>query len=262
MRPPDEFIDNLYISDEYIANNPSLHLEDSPWKIKKIIPLIDKLFTEKHLKKEEVNLLDIGGGAGVILNSIGIYIEKFGLKVNKIALDLSPGMLEIQKENNPDLITALNEDIRRTSLSDKEIDLSLMIDVIEHIPNPMEAFEELNRISKFVILKVPLEDNFWFNAINFIRSGRPRQNTIESIGHINIYNFNKLKNQVEKSGSQVLDHYYTNVADYYLNSEHYNKKMKKIGKFIFFIQSQIFRISPKIFSIIFNDYVMMLIKCN
>ncbi|MEN4006700.1 MAG: methyltransferase domain-containing protein [Methanobacteriaceae archaeon] len=162
------------------------------------------------------------GGAGLILNGISTHIkERYGIRVNKFALDLSPGMLEIQKKINPDLKTALNEDIRKTSLGNKEIDLTLMIDVLEHIPNSAEALEELKRISKFVIFKVPLEDNLLDKTLNSITRGKSRQQVIETVGHINVYNFKTLKYQISEHTGQVLDSYFTNVFKYVLNSEHY-----------------------------------------
>jgi SAM-dependent methyltransferase len=260
MKSINEYTKNLYLTDEYIIKNPSLHEEDSPWKVSKIIPLIDK-FTG-YLNKDEINLLDVGGGAGLILNAVSTYIEKsYGIKVNKFALDLSPGMLEIQKKRNPDLKKALNEDICKTSLSTKEIDLTLMIDVLEHVPNPTEALGEVKRISKFVILKVPLEDNLLLKTLNFVRGGKPRQRAIETIGHINIYNFGKLKHQIEKHTGRILDFYFTNVFDYYRNSEHYKNKMKMRKKLINFVAAHLFRLSPKLCSLIFNDFVMILVKC-
>jgi hypothetical protein len=48
-------------------------------------------------------------------------------------------MLDVQRKNNPDIKQTLNEDVRHTSLRDKHIDLMLMIDVLEHVPNPEEA---------------------------------------------------------------------------------------------------------------------------
>jgi hypothetical protein len=90
MKNINKDITNLYLTDEYIIKNPSLHEEDSPWKVSKIIPLIEK-FTG-YLNKDEINLLDVGGGAGLILNATSTYIkERCGIKVNKFALDLSPG---------------------------------------------------------------------------------------------------------------------------------------------------------------------------
>lgn len=260
MESINEYAKNLYLTDEYIIKNPSLHEEDSPWKVSKIISLIDKF--SNYFNKDEINLLDVGGGAGLILNAVSVYIRKvYSIKVNKFALDLSPGMLEVQKKRNPDLKKALNEDIHRTSLGSKEIDLTLMIDLLEHVPNPTKALEEIGRISKFVILKVPLEDNLLLKTRNFIGRGKPRRHAIETIGHINVYNFGELKYQIEKHMGQLLDFYFTNVFNYYQNSEHYKNKLKIRSKLINFIAVHLFRLWPKLCSIIFNDFVMILVKC-
>lgn len=203
-----------------------------------------------------------GGGAGLILNAISVYIEKnYKITVNKFVLDLSPGMLKIQKERNPNLKKTLNEDICKTSLADKEIDLTLTIDLLEHVTNPTETLKELKRISKFVIFKVPLEDNLLYRSWNFIKRGKPRQRAIETIGHINVYRFSKLKYEIEKHTGQVIGYYFTNVFDYYRKSEYYNKNMKIRSKLINFVAVNLFKLSPKLCSLIFCDFVMILVKC-
>ena len=134
----------LYQTGQYVRNHPLLHAEDASWKIGQILPLVDSFIG--YQKKTEVTVLDVGGGAGLILKAVSMYINReHNVKVNKIALDLSPDMLERQKSENPDLKRALNEDIRNTSLNNKEIDLTLMIDVLEHVPSPEEALEEVRR---------------------------------------------------------------------------------------------------------------------
>jgi len=50
----------LYTSNQYINLNPTLHEEDSPWKIEQIIPLIDEFV--KQTGKKKINVLDVGGG--------------------------------------------------------------------------------------------------------------------------------------------------------------------------------------------------------
>ena len=260
MENINEYTKNLFRTDEYITKNPSLHEEDSPWKVSKIVPLIDEFID--HINKDEINLLDVGGGAGLILNMTSNYIkDRYGLKVNKFALDLSPGMLEIQKKRNPDLLKALNEDISKTSLDDKKIDLTLLIDLLEHIPNSIEALEEVKRISKFAIFKVPLENNLYIKTWNFIKRGKPRQNLIEILGHINVYNFGELKYQIQKHSGQVLDSYFTNVFDYFQNSEHYKNKRRTIDKLIHFVAAHTYKLSPKLCTFIFNDFAMILVKC-
>jgi len=260
MKNLNDFVNNLYQKDDYIKKNPFLHEEDSPWKVSKIIPLVDKFIS--YIDKSEINMLDVGGGAGIILKEISIYInEKYKIKVNKYILDLSPGMLKIQKKRNPDIKKALNENICKTTFKNKEIDLVLIIDVLEHVSNPRKALKELKRISNFVIFKVPLEDCFFSKLWNFVNNGKPRQCIIENIGHINIYNIDKLKYQIEKHAGQLLDYCFTNVFEYYQNSDFYKKNMKFIKKIRNFISNYLFKISPKLCSYFFTDFAMILIKC-
>lgn len=51
---------NIYTSDEYIRKNPTLDVEDTPWKLTKVIPLVDEFLTDSSLKG--VNILDVGYG--------------------------------------------------------------------------------------------------------------------------------------------------------------------------------------------------------
>jgi len=253
-----KYTKEFYLSDEYIKKNPSLHVEDSPWKVIKIIPFIDDFIQFFNYKTK---ILDVGGGAGLILKEISTYIEnRYDILVKKYALDLSPGMIKIQRLINPDIIKALNEDICKTSLGDKEIDLILMIDVLEHIPNSIIALEEMKRISRFIIFKVPLEDNLCCRIWNFAMRGKPRQKAIENIGHINVYNFFTLKYLIEKHTGLIINYAFTNVFDYRFNSKHYNKKTL-LSKTYYFIGRFLFRISPKFCSLLFTDFIMILVKC-
>ena len=256
----ENYIKGLYLEDEYLKKIPTLHEYDSPWKLSKIIPLVDEFLYK--FEKEEINLLDVGGGAGLILKGISKYIENRHNKiVYKYVLDLSPKILEIQKKRNPDLKRALNEDICNTSISNKEIDLTLMIDVLEHIPYPQIALKELRRISNFVILKVPLEDNLYYRIWNFLKRGEKRHYSIENSGHINFYNFYELKNQIRSCLGAIVNFYFTNVFEFLKRSPHYNKNMNFKDKLINLISLNMFKVSPKLTSSLFHDFIMILCKC-
>jgi SAM-dependent methyltransferase len=242
---------------EYIRRYPSLHEEDSFWKVSKILPLVDEVLY--CFDNNEINLLDVGGGAGLILSAVSTYIEQnYSIKVNKFALDVSPSILKIQRKINPDLKKALNEDICQTSLANKEVDITLLIDVLEHVLNPTEALREVGRISKFAILKVPLECSPFIGVLNFMTWGVTKS-TRDLIGHINVYNSYKLIHQIERNTGYVMDFFFTNVFDYFLTSKHYKRSVP--GKFINSIAKFVFRLSPKLCSFIFEDFVMILVKC-
>jgi SAM-dependent methyltransferase len=261
LKDVEKLVRELYLKDEYLIKNPSLHEEDSPWKVSKIAPLVDTFINHIN-KKDEINLLDVGGGAGLILGAISTYIEKnFGIKVNKYALDLSASMLGVQKQRNPDLKLALNEDICKTSLGDKQMDLVLLIDVLEHVTDPAEALQEIKRISRFSILKVPLEDNLTGRTWNFIKRGAPRRDGIEKFGHINSYSFSRLRYQIEKHAGHVLDFYFTNVFQYFRNKERYKEKSGFLTRLNDFLASRLFLLSPGLSSSVFGDHVMVLVRC-
>lgn len=254
------YMNNIYVNNEYIVKNESLHEEDSPWKIEKILPLIDNFIG--LINKKQINLLDVGGGAGLILNAVSMYIEgKYKIKVNKVALDLSSKMLEIQKKNNPDLEIILNEDIEKTSLVDKEIDLALMIDVLEHTPDPMKVLAEIRRISKYAIFKVPLEDNLFNRIYNLFNNNKIKKHALENFGHINTYNLSVLFGQIKKQAGQIVYCYFANTSDYLRRSEYYRNGQKLRRKLIYIIIGFFCKLSPKLCSLIFDDSAMILIRC-
>jgi hypothetical protein len=233
-------------------------LRDCSWKVKKSITLIDKFVN--CVNKNEVNLLDVGGGSGLLLKAFSSYIEKnFGKAVHKFALDPSQNLLQVQKKTNPDLKKALIEDICKTSLSYKEIDLTLMIDVLEHVPYMVEALKELKRISSFVLFKVPLEDCLLRRTSNLLMRGKPRRYEAEVFGHINVFNLKKLRFLIEKHAGKFLDFYFTNVFEYFLNSKDY--KLRLSQKFKNLVATYIFKFSPTLCSLIFYDHVMILVEC-
>jgi len=239
------------------------------WKVSKIMPLLHRVVG--CTGNSEVCLLDVGGGTGLVLNRISSCIEKtYDVKVRKLALDLSPKLLEIQKKTNPDLEKALNEDICKTSLGNKEIDLTLMIDVLEHLPDPKGTLEELRRISDFAIFKVPLEDNLHRRLLNLLTRGKYRQHDMENVGHINTYNFVKLQQQIENHFGQILDFHFTNVFDldraWSTMDFHLTNVFDLDGAFgtsanlINSFAACIFELSPRMCSIMFYDFVVILAK--
>jgi len=249
-------MENLYKSDEYIRKNPTLHAEASAWKVSKILPFIDFL-VDKELRKNKLKLLDVGGGAGLILRGVAGHIEDRGIDVKKYALDLSPRMLEVQRRNNPDLLKVLNEDIRHTSLADKEVDIALLIDVLEHVPEPQIALRELRRISKYAIFKIPLESNLASKISNFLDRGKLRRHFIQDCGHINVYGLSAVLKQIETYLGHIFMVNFTNVFDYSLGQN----KLNWIGRIEAILGLAMSKVYPKLASLVFGDFIVLLVKC-
>ena len=119
---------DIYNDNTYLEYNPTIHIEDSEFKFNNIIKFLEKI----KIQDKKIKILDIGGGAGIIGKMVMEFFLVRGINVIFDCLDLSAEMLKIQKENNPKINKLLNcslEDCR-----EKDYDLILMIDVIEHIP--------------------------------------------------------------------------------------------------------------------------------
>jgi ubiquinone/menaquinone biosynthesis C-methylase UbiE len=250
---------NMYASGEYIRLNPTLDVEDTQWKLTKTFPFIDKWLRE--IPSTRVKVLDVGGGAGLFLKGVSGYLTAKNIRVEQYALDLSREMLEIQKRNNPDIKEIFEGSIEKTSFEDKKIDLVFMIDVLEHVPDAVKALKELSRISKYVIFKVPLENNLYYNFLNLIKTGGLRRDITEKVGHINFYNFKELKKQIATHTGEILRYYFTNVFEYYLSKDYYKRIVAK-EKILYTLGKLAFAISPGLCSHLFNDFVVCLVKCK
>jgi len=255
---------NIYLTDEYVKNNPNLHIQDSVWKTEKIIPFIDKI---DFNKKKEITILDVGGGAGEILKLISNYINtKYQIYSKKYMLDLSPKMLDIQKIYNPDFYKTFNEDICHTSINDKEIDITLMIDVLEHIPKPELALKELKRISSYVIFKVPLENNLASRFMNKISKGNYRLNIVKKVGHVNVFNTRDILKLIKKHHGKIIYYSYPNIYEHFNSSNYYMNQYKTqniINRIYFLLRNRVlsllFKYLPYPTCELFLDFLIILV---
>jgi SAM-dependent methyltransferase len=244
-------IEKFYATDEYLRRNPSLHEEDSPWKIQRVMPLVE-LFVKLHGSKS-VRILDVGGGAGLILQAIGEKLKyNHGVVVLKYAMDLSPLMLTRQKRNNPDLQATFNVDLCKNSLDNKFADLVLMIDVVEHIPDSDKALNEISRIGKFAILNIPLEKNVIEFIWNVMSNGTFRRSKIASVGHIHTYTYASALKQINRRCGSMFVYYLTDPKPWPTD---YKNRIRD------YAVARMFKLSPKISSLLFGaSYLMVLVK--
>ena len=254
---------NFYTKDIYLKRNPTLHAEDSYWKFTKIIPLIDKMLNEPYFKKlRTITILDIGGGGGIIINRMTKYIEsRFNLKVSKFIADLSPAMLKTQRDNNPDLKGGINCDITQLPIFSKTIDIVFLIDVLEHVPDYEKALNEIRRISHYSVFKVPLENNMYMNVLNQLTNNSQRQNSIETVGHLHFFNYFKLRKEINTHCGTICELLFTNNIQYLLSKKSTKESMGRIERKVKRIALLIFKISPLLCSLIFNDFAVFSVDC-
>jgi SAM-dependent methyltransferase len=249
---------NIYASGEYIRNNPTLDVEDVPWKLSKIIPLANAFADQCCSTK--VKILDVGGGAGLLLKGISDFLGTKKMHVEKYALDLSREMLEMQKKNNADIVLLIENSIENTSFRDKEFDLVLMVDVLEHVPDVASALRELRRIAKYVIYKVPIENNLYYNGLNLLKRGGLRRDILQKVGHVNFFSCRTIEKQMRSTGVIVACNF-TNVFEFLLSAGYHRGTTMK-EKVVFTTAKYIFRLSPRLCSFLFPDSIACLVQCS
>lgn len=253
-------VDNLYASNEYLRKNPSLHEEDHPRKVELINPFVDRFAALN--RRRTVALMDVGGGTGHILHQVYSRLHlRHGLNVTPYSLDLSPGCLEIQKKNCPALRKTLNEDVCGTSLGDKEIDLALLIDVLEHVPADTQALRELSRVSRYLLLRCPLEDNIHFRLSDWYRGGAHRRWRVETLGHIHAYSYKKLRDRISRYAGNILTYQYSCYARRLLEHPAHKARLSQRQKIMYRFAAGIFAVSPPWASKLFTNSIIFFVEC-
>jgi cyclopropane fatty-acyl-phospholipid synthase-like methyltransferase len=78
--------EEMYASNEYLENNPTWHEEDSPWKARQILKIIEK----NNLQPNSVS--EIGCGAGEIMRQL--FLQMNG-SVSFTGYEISPRAFEL-----------------------------------------------------------------------------------------------------------------------------------------------------------------------
>ena len=105
-------------------------------------------FAARNLN-DGVRILDVGTGTAQI--PIAMCKRNIGLKIT--AIDLAESMLtlgnkNIQTTRLEDSITLVQVDSKKMPYSDESFDQVISNSIIHHIPNPLECFKEMIRVTK------------------------------------------------------------------------------------------------------------------
>ncbi len=116
-------------------------------RLKTIQPIVERL---RKFICADMNVLEIGSGAGELLYSIRPYVGKvIGIELNKDFVDFM----------NRDIgIESFAEDVNNINLGTKKFDLIISIATLDHIPNPLETLKSIGGLlsnSGIVYIELP-----------------------------------------------------------------------------------------------------------
>ncbi len=176
-----------FYDQEYVQDNPQMHLEDTDWKLRELRPLLD---TSRPYR----NLLDLGCGAGVLGQRIAATLDID----RRTSSDWSSGILGFARQRDPAGIF-VRSDAAYLPLRNRAYDLAMLIDVIEHQHKPDQVLRELQRVSRELLMRTPLED------CAYERLRRRRKDTFrESSGHVVYFNRSSVRDRLARGGWGVV----------------------------------------------------------
>ena len=137
-----------------------------------------------------------------------------------------------------------------------------MIDVLEHVPEPTAALQELKRISRHVIFKVPLEDHLLTKLTNFFNRGETKKRLATELGHVNLYVADSLRNQIREHLGQILHFSYTNAYAYEIlrcaQNDTGGSRLRLVNR----LCANLHRMFPGWAARVYTDFVLVLVECE
>lgn len=186
---------NRYINGDYLKDNPTWHVEDSPWKAKQILKMI------KRNNVMAKTICEVGCGAGEILRQLQQNLNE---ECMFSGYEISPQAYKLCKTRANERLQFKLKDFLLED--DVYYDLILIIDLIEHLEDYFGFLRNIKTKSHYKIFHIPLE----LSVLSVLRS-KPLFVTRDLYGHINYLSKELAIQILEETGYEVIDHFYTSM---------------------------------------------------
>ena len=186
---------SMYLDKQYLHQNETWHEEDSPWKAKQILKLID----DHKIKAGTV--CEVGCGAGEILVQL---CKNMPDDTCFTGYDISPQLEDMWNKRSSDRIKFIQENFLDT---DEYYDVLLFIDIIEHIEDYIGFLRSAKDKGHYKIFNFPLEI-FALKAL----LGHKYLKSRAEVGHIHYFNRDICLAVLEDLDYEIIDSFYAPSA--------------------------------------------------
>jgi 2-polyprenyl-3-methyl-5-hydroxy-6-metoxy-1,4-benzoquinol methylase len=202
-------VDNIYLNGTYVEKNPTYHLEDSPWKAREIVKMINR----HNLQFRTV--CEIGCGAGEVLRQLYLQLSNEKLFYG---YEISPQAYSRCKQRGNERLQFCCEDLLLQEK--KQFDLLLCIDVFEHVEDCLGFLRKLRDYGNYKIFHIPLDI-----SVQTVLRCAPIAVKRKLLGHVHYFTRETALFTLQDAGYEVVDWFYTPAA-----SERGESKWQKIGR--------------------------------
>lgn len=185
--------ESIYVTDKYLMNNRSWHVEDSPWKARQILRMIAR----NELSPRTI--CEVGCGAGEILRQLQLNMN---LGCEFRGYEISPQAYELCQQRANDRLQFHLGDFLEAD--EHHFDLILLIDLIEHLEDYYGFLRQIRPRSDYKMLHIPLDLSLytvlrrsWIEQMHNLR------------GHLHYFTKETALRALEDCGYRILDWFYT-----------------------------------------------------
>jgi len=177
---------------EYVARraegsrNYKEYIQEISFKTEFLLKVIDQ-------NKQYDSILEVGCANGILIDMIS---KKLGVKGDVFGIDISEKNISDASKRFPN-IQFYEGTIESFIMShDKEFDLVVLSDIIEHVPDDLDFLKQVGVITKQVVINLPLEKSFNNRNRNYGEN--------DSSGHLRSYSYNDGVALIEKAGFEII----------------------------------------------------------
>jgi SAM-dependent methyltransferase len=212
--------EELYTSGVYLDKNPSWHVEESPWKVRHIMPMLKR----HHLMPETV--CEVGCGAGEVLKLLQARMSD---TCTFWGYDISPQAFEMCKAKANDRLHFKLADF--TQEQNIFFDLILVLDVIEHLEYYYSFLRAIKLKSRYKLFHIPLEI-----SVQGVLRGKIFMRNRELHGHLHHFTKETAIRTLEDVGYEVLDYSYS--PEFEMPTTLLQTNLMKLPRKLFFALNQ------------------------
>lgn len=186
-------LEAIYTTGKYQEWHPGWHIEESPWKAKQILRML-----EKHRMAPQ-SIVEVGCGVGEILWNLQ---QKLGETCSFRGYDIAPQAIEQAKSRENELLHFSVGDIRNEK--DVHADVILLMDVLEHIEDRFGFLRDIQSKAEYKLLHVSLTI-----SVQTVLRKRGLLKMREKYGMVNFYTKESLLQNLRDAGYEIIDYFYT-----------------------------------------------------
>lgn len=229
---------DIYNDATYLANNPTWHEEDAPFKAERI----RRLLARNHVPLATVG--EVGCGSGEVLVQLA---RQLPATTHLVGYDISRQALAIAQPKATGQLQFKLQDFTSPAVI-AQYDLLLVVDVLEHLDNYFEFLRGIVGKARYTMFHIPLDMSVW----SLLRE----QMLLESkarVGHIHNFTEDFILSVLAESGFRLVDKLYTEPV--------YKRKTRK-EHVVDAARRVLFKLNPKFCTKTLGGYSIMVLTEN